>query len=214
MIDFAATMRQGGETAIRFVGSFMMKTDPVHATLYRTAKKLDELGIPYAVCGGMALSAHGFVRATVDVDILVAPESLTRIHDELEGRGYLPPFTGSKNLRDTETGVKVEFLVSGGFPGDGKPKPVVFPNPASPGVAVVMDGVRYASLEKMIELKLASGMTAAHRGQDLIDVQRLIETLRLEADFADRLDPYVRDKYREMWAVTKGPRPEWEEPDA
>ena len=46
---------------------------------------------------------------------------------------------------------------SGGFPGDGKPKPVAFPDPA--GASVDIGGIRYLSLEKLVELKLASGMT-------------------------------------------------------
>ena len=51
----------------------------------------------------MALDAHGFRRLTVDVDILVTREGLKAIHERLEGLGYVPPFTGSKNLRDTES---------------------------------------------------------------------------------------------------------------
>ena len=54
----------------------------------------------------MALFMHGFRRFTEDIDILVTREALERIHEELEGRGYLPPFTGSKNLRDAELGVR------------------------------------------------------------------------------------------------------------
>ena len=34
-----------------------------------------------------------------DVDILVTREGLKTIHERLEGLGYVPPFTGSKNLR-------------------------------------------------------------------------------------------------------------------
>lgn len=33
----------------------------------------------------------------------------------------VPPFAGSMRLRDTATGVKVEFLTTGDYPGDGKP---------------------------------------------------------------------------------------------
>src|SRR5436309_11788251 len=71
---------------------FFMQDDPVHRTLRKITAKLAELGIPYAVAGGMALSAHRFVRATVDVDILVSPAGLKRIHEELEGLGYVAPF--------------------------------------------------------------------------------------------------------------------------
>ncbi len=60
----------------------------------------------------MALFLHGYRRFTEDVDVLVTRESLNKIHEELEGRGYLPPFAGSKHLRDTEFGVR------SGIPGD------------------------------------------------------------------------------------------------
>ena len=106
------------------------KESAVHKTLEKITRRLKELGIPYAVAGGMAMFFHGYRRFTEDVDILVTREGLQRIHQELEGLGYLPPFTGSKNLRDVTTGVRIEFLVTGQYPGDGKPKPVAFPDPA------------------------------------------------------------------------------------
>ena len=87
----------------------------------------------------MALFGHGLRRFTEDVDLLVTHESLKEIHQQPEGLGYLPPFRGSKNLRDTETGVKIEFLVTGDYPGDGKPKPVAFPDPA--GFTLEKDGL-------------------------------------------------------------------------
>ena len=43
----------------------------------------------------------------------VTPDQLQEIHRRLDGLGYLPPFAGSKNLRDTEYGVRIEFLVTG-----------------------------------------------------------------------------------------------------
>jgi len=214
MIDFDQMLRQGGEAALRHVGLFAMKTDPVHETMFRAAKRLDELGIPYAVCGGMAMALHGYVRATVDVDLLVTSESLRAIHEKLNGLGYVPPFAGSKQLRDAETGVRVEFLIAGGFPGDGLPKPVAFPDPAAAGVAVVKDAIKVVTLETLVELKLASGMTAGHRLKDLADVQQMIETIGLSQIFGDRLNPYVRDKYHELWLALQAKRPDWEEPSS
>ena len=174
----------------------------VHQSLTKITRKLTELGIPYAVAGGMALFRHGFRRFTEDVDLLVSKEGLTRIHRELEGRGYLPIFTGSKNLRDTETGVRIEFLVSGQFPGDGKPKDVAFPDPKVAGTTI--DGIHFLSLPKLIELKLASGMTNSERLKDLGDVQELIKLLDLPHDFREQLHPYVHDKYDELWTATMG----------
>lgn len=175
-----------------------MKDDAVYDTLRSITTRLRELGLDHAVVGGMALNAHGFRRATVDVDILVTPQGLSKIHEELEGLGYIPPFAGSKNLRDVRTGVKIEFLVSGQFPGDGKPKPVGFPDPAK--VCVEIDGIRYIGLPTLLELKLASGLTGGvARLKDFADAVALIQTLHLPLDFTAQLDPYVRPKYEELW---------------
>jgi len=174
------------------------REDSVFKTLRKIALRLETLGVPYAVAGGMSLDAHGFRRLTVDVDILVTREGLKILHEGLEGLGYVPPFAGSKNLRDTEHGVRIEFLIAGDFPGDGKPKAVAFPDPDE--AAVSIDGVRYLSLPNLVELKLASGMTGGiQRLKDFADVIALIETLSLPAEFGDQLNPYVRDKYNELW---------------
>ncbi len=169
----------------------------VQQALAKVAKRFDELGIPYCVAGGMALFHHGYRRFTEDIDLLVTREGLKEIHSKLTGLGYLPPFARSKNLRDTELGVRIEFLVAGDYPGDGKPKPVSFPNPAA--VAVEHDGVKYLSLPRLVELKLASGMTNPGRLKDLSDVIELIKLLSLPKDFADQLDAFVRPKYLELW---------------
>src|ERR1700683_196308 len=86
----------GGPWAARCM--FYGQDDPVHKTLRAVAAKLNELKIPYAVAGGMALSAHRFVRATVGVDILLNPKGLKEVHQKLDRLGFIPPFAGSKNL--------------------------------------------------------------------------------------------------------------------
>jgi hypothetical protein len=173
----------------------------VHEALRKITRRLDELGIPYAIAGGMALFMHGFRRFTEDVDILIAREDIKRIHEHLEGRGYRPPFVRSKNLRDTEYKVKIEFLLSGDYPGDGLQKPVAFPDPSR--VAMERDGIKVLQLPTLIELKLASGMTSPDRLKDLTDVQELIKLLALPLEFTERLHPYVHDKYAELWQSTR-----------
>jgi hypothetical protein len=177
----------------------------VFKALYAIALRLKALGIPYAVVGGMALFRHGLRRFTEDVDILVTKDGLKTIHEKLEGLGYLPPFANSKHLRDTEHGVKIEFLTTGDYPGDGKKKPVSFPDPKS--VSFEADGIHYINLPKLVELKLASGMTNPGRLKDLSDVLELVKTLRLPIDFADQLDPFVQEKFKELWkaAVARDP---------
>lgn len=179
-----------------------MSEGPVHKTMRRLAARLSKEGIDYALAGGMALVLHGYRRETVDVDLLLTREGRDRLADELSGSGYLPMFPGSrKRFRDTETGVEIDIIVTGDYPGDGKPKPVSFPNPSA--VSTEVEGIRVVTLETLIELKLASGMTAPHRLRDLADVQELIKIRRLDGDFAERLDPYVREKYLELWKAVR-----------
>jgi hypothetical protein len=59
------------------------------------------------------------------------------------------------------------------------------------------------SLPRLLELKIASGMTAAHRMRDLDDAMRLIAANELSPDYASELDPYVRAKYAELWKLAQ-----------
>ncbi|MEK6574522.1 MAG: hypothetical protein AABZ58_09450 [Chloroflexota bacterium] len=187
--------------------AFFMKQGKVHATMKRLARDLEDEGISYAIIGGMALNLWGYTRETVDVDILLTPDGLANFKDRFVGRGYLLAFTGaSKTFRDTQTQVKIEVITTGEYPGDGKPKPVVFPNPAESSID--RDGYRVIRLENLIELKLASGLSAAHRMKDLADVLELIVKLKLPLELADMLDASVRAEYRRLWEGAQSAPPE------
>jgi hypothetical protein len=206
MITYEQLLDRNLEWALREGSMHFEEKNAVHNTLRKITKRLDDLGIAYALVGGMAMFFHGYRRFTEDVDLLVTPEGLKEIHRQLEGLGYLPLFAGSKHLRDAEYGVRVEFLVAGQYPGDGKPKPISFPNPAEASVEI--EGFRCLELPKLIELKLASGMSNPGRLNDIGDVQRMIEVLGLPENLADRLHPFVQDKYKELWAAAHNNPPE------
>ncbi len=184
--------------------AFFMREGKVHQTLKRLAEALSEESIPYAIVGGMALNLLGYTRETVDVDILLTPQGLERFRERLVGKGYVPAFAGAlKSFRDVQTQVKVKVLTTGEYPGDGKPKPVVFPDPAA--ASIEQDSYSVIALEKLIELKLASGMTAPHRLRDLADVQDLISALDLPKALGEKLDESVRGEYQQLWeAVQQG----------
>lgn len=202
-VNYEARLNQDRRWALTEGSRHFEEKSAVHETLRRISQRLNELNIPYAIVGGMALFHHGLRRFTEDVDLLVTREHLVEIHKRLCGLGYLPPFERSKHLRDTETGVRIEFLVAGDYPGDGKPKPVSFPDPND--VTNPDDELRFIGLATLVELKLASGLTATSRAKDLVDVQQLIETLVLPVDFADQLDPSVQPKFRELWNEVRRP---------
>jgi len=176
---------------------FFMGEGILNETLRRVTKDLEMCRIDYSVIGAIALNNYGYRRFTEDIDLLLTREGLKKFQNELVGLGYRPAFEGAtKKFRTTQENVTVEIITSGEFPGDGKPKPVVFPNPNENQTEI--DGIKTVTLEKLIELKLASGMTAPHRLKDLADVQELIKIKNLQADFADKLNPFVREKYLEL----------------
>ena len=183
--SFWTTLREGGEL---YAGGGRLEK-----TCRRFAERLNALGVSYALVGGYALIVHGVRRFTEDIDLRVTAEGLHQVREDLIGRGYVAIPGNDRDIRDAETGVRVEFVVTGQYPGDGKEKPVAFPDPS--GSSTEMGGVRVVTLPILVELKLASGMTGKGRLQDLADVQRLIQTHGLGRDFAEHLAPHVRDQY-------------------
>ncbi len=149
--------------------------------------------------GALDVIAHGLVREAIDV--LLAPEGLRRLKAEVLGRGYVEKFPGSRGLRDVETGVDIDVVLAGEFPGDGRPKAVAFPDPTE--AAVPGHRVALVSLKTLVELKLASGISAPHRLRDLADVLELIRALSLPRDLSQSLDPSVRAKYEELWQAAQ-----------
>ena len=176
---------------------YFMGEGTINKTLTRLANDLEQRGIDYIVIGAVALLAHGYPRFTEDIDLVMTSEGLQKFHDELVGLGYAPAFSGAKKrLRSTADNVSIEVMTTGEYPGDGKPKSVVMPVPSE--ASTTIDGIKFVTLEKLIELKLASGISASDRLKDLADVQELIKIRQLGADFADKLDPYVKAKYLEL----------------
>jgi hypothetical protein len=192
--------------AVREAERFFMAEGAVHRALEKLVDLLTAERIPYALVGAMALNEYGYRRVTVDVDVLLTREGLQAFKQAHLGRGYVEKFPGSRGMRDTEHGVTIDVVLAGEYPGDGKPKPVAFPDPAA--AAVPGARVRLLPLAKLLELKLASGMSAPHRLRDLADVLEIIRLQQLPEDFAAGLDPSVQEKFRELWRAAQHVDPE------
>jgi hypothetical protein len=185
---------------------FFMNDSDVHHALAKITRLLDEANIPYALVGALALGEYGYRRVTTDVDLLLTREGLAAFKAKQLGRGYVEKFTGSRGMRDTEHGVSIDVVLAGDYPGDGKPKAVRFPDPEA--VAIRGERIALLPLPRLIDLKLASGMSAAHRLKDLADVLELIRAAALSSELAVELDPSVKDKYLELWAAAQVRDPE------
>jgi hypothetical protein len=51
-------------------------------------QELNKRGIEYAVCGGWAMAIHGFLRATLDIDLLILTDDLERAMAVARGQGF------------------------------------------------------------------------------------------------------------------------------
>ncbi len=173
----------------------------VHKALLKLTAILEEAKIPYAIAGAMALNEYGYRRVTSDVDVLLTRDGLADLKARVLGRGYVEKFPGSKGLRDTENGVTIDVLIAGDYPGDGKPKAVQFPDPER--VARKGEHGAFLPLACLLELKLASGMSAPHRLKDLADVLELVRAARLPRSLEIDLDPSVRAKFIELWEAAQ-----------
>lgn len=183
---------------LREVDDFFMQRSPVHQAAQAISAELDDLGIPFAIAGALAANAHGHRRTTEDVGLLLTREGLEEFKKAKPGLGWVEKFPGSKGLRDVRNNVNIAVILTGEFPGDGKPKPVAFPHPGEVR-ELDSEGLPFVNLKTLLELKIASGMTAPHRPRDLDDAIRLIQSNQLAQDYAEQLHPFVRDKFAELW---------------
>ena len=190
---------------VDYCGRFFMGDAEAQRALFRLTAILEADDLPYAVIGAFALNEYGHRRVTVDVDLVMRDEHLQAFKRRHLGHGYEERVPGTGKLLDSVHGVNIDVLSTGRFPGDDKPKPIAFPDPATTAVR----GERFALLPMTtyIELKLASGMVAPHRGKDLVDVQELIKSAGLSSSVADELHPWVREKFLELWRLAQAVDP-------
>jgi len=77
-------------------GGFNMKLDSVEQIF----RALNTAGVRYLVAGGLAVNAHGYLRFTKDVDLVVQllPDNIERTFTALGGLGYRPnvPVSGEQ----------------------------------------------------------------------------------------------------------------------
>jgi hypothetical protein len=191
------------ESGVDYCGRFFMGLSEAHRALYKLTAILEQENLPYAIIGAFALNEYGHRRATVDVAVVMREEDLQRFKALYLGNGYAERVAGTGKLVDTEHDVNIDVLSTGRFPGDDRPKPIAFPDPATEAVR----GERFALLPmaRYIELKLASGIVAPHRAKDLVDIQELIKSAALPRDTVSGLHPWVRDKFLELWDLAQVP---------
>jgi hypothetical protein len=175
---------------VKEIDMFFQGKDPVHQTMRRTARRLEKAGISYAIVGGMALNAHRYRRTTEDVDFLLTAEGFQEFQRRFVGKNYSLIPGRKRRFIDRVNGVTVDILVTGLFPGTGKPGPIAYPDPA--GVSELIDKHHVVDLPTLIQLKLA-----ARRYRDFGDVVELIRVHNLNEAFLEKVDSSVHQDFIE-----------------
>jgi hypothetical protein len=156
----------------------------------RVAAVLDDAGIEYCIVGGMAVNAHNYHRTTADVDFLLSADGFREFASRLAATGFERVEKHARKFLDPATGVTFDILVTGLFPGSGRPGPISYPDPST--VAERFDDLNVVDLPTLVEMKLA-----ARRFKDLGDVVDLIRQNGLDESFQDRLHETVRSDFIE-----------------
>lgn len=136
----------------------------------RLLKLLNEHKVRYIVIGAAAFPVHGYVRATLDLDIFIeaSPENVSRVKRALTAFGYdLGEVTDQEMLtskiliRQYELETDIHPFVSG----------VAFAEVWKNRVEYTIDGITapFANLEDLIRMKKAAG-----RPKDMEDIKALI----------------------------------------
>jgi len=175
---------------LKEISLFFQARDEVHKTMRRVVKRLEKANIPYAVVGGMAVNAHGHRRTTGAVDILLTPEGFAEFCRLFVPKNYDRVPRRQRRFVDRTNEVSLDVLVTGFFPGSGKPGPVAYPDPAA--VSQTINDIRVVDLLTLLQLKLA-----ARRYQDFADVVNLIRVHNLDEAFLDNLDPSLHRDFIE-----------------
>ncbi len=146
-------------------------------------RDFEECGIDYCVIGSLAVRCHNYVRFGDDIDVLVSKETYPKINQFFIGNGYSYRPGSDRHLYCEFLGgrIPLDIYVEGEERGEGFP----LPDPRTSRIKAFSRW--YASLPLLITLKI--------RADDLGDVYQMIEENELKEDFADNLEPDVRDRF-------------------
>ncbi len=131
------------------------------------AAALRESGVPFALIGGLALASYKVVRATQDVDLLVAAEQADAAETALVTLGYRRLHRSDDDASYVRGDERVDFLYAR------RPAARRLLGSARE-LATVLGTLRVVSAEGLIGFKLQALVNDPARTQDLEDIRRLL----------------------------------------
>jgi len=181
-------------------------------TAQKVSRHLDELGIPYAFTGGLAVITYGDPRTTRDVDLILQLDPWDADKADILAAKFEEEFFFDRSLclegitehtifqaLDKETSFKVDFHLSEIVPGACERR-IMVTTPA--GITVPMVTPEDSILSKLVWIKLGSdrsrkdviAMLRVQQNLDLeylektaeeLEVAGLLKELRIQADSYD-----------------------------
>ncbi len=149
---------------------FRFVSPQVRNAAVQTAAQMEQIGVRYALAGGLAVGAHGYIRATADVDFLVGEEAF-------EHHGPLVTFkTGVPVEVD---GIRIDYL-----------SPISLGSQVEEALdhPLISEGLPIVPIEVLIYMKLV-----AKRRKDLVDVVELVKAGANLKPVRDYLKQYASD---------------------
>lgn len=186
--EWRAEDRTGGQQAARFVFGIRRPNGRTMklASFEALVAALEDAGVRYLVAGGLAVSAHGYLRFTKDVNLVVqlVPETIEAAFRALATLGYQPtvPITAAQfaDVRLRESWIREKGMRVLQFWSDRHretpvdvfvTEPFAFDDEYRNALVKPLYGktpVRFVSIPTLIRMK-----EAADRPQDRIDIEHL-----------------------------------------
>jgi len=149
---------------------FRFVAPQVRNAAVKTAAQLEQIGIRYALAGGLAVGAHGYIRATTAVDFLVGEEAF-------EHHGALVTF--KTGIPIEVEGIRIDYL-----------SPISLGSQVEEALdhPLTSEGLAIVPIEVLIYMKLV-----AKRRRDLVDIVELIKAGADLKPVRDYLEKYAGD---------------------
>lgn len=159
-------LRRGNGTA------GIMKSPTLIDELSQLISAFERNEVEYAVCGSLALAVHGFVRATLDIDILIQRDSINTVYKIAEETGY---DIHGLNISFKKSGIEIHRIAKIDSSGEVLPLDLI---PVTPELQEIWeDRERVEFMDQRLSVVSRSGLiemkTLSGRPQDLIDIERL-----------------------------------------
>jgi hypothetical protein len=141
-------------------------------------------GVRHAAIGGLAVVAHGVVRATQDLDFLVDANDLAELDRVMSGLGFRCLHSSSDAVNYVSADLRVDFLLA-------RRAPSLQLLSSARSLRAFGHDLPVVDVEGILGLKLQALVNDPRRQQDLVDMRALLKVHRKDLDL-ERLRSYFQ----------------------